>query len=918
MRRPHFFLLVFACVAFTGQAQTVSSETLREHVQAWKAEALGPYARVQWFCEDGTTTIAEQGCDTISGLLHAVLKTEGQQLAKSNHLFLGQMLSSADVAELWDEPHDHSRLKQYLLGQYARDQQDGWIWDKAQYAENTRFMEAEADAGRAFLLWMLEQDTIVERQFYLVRELVEHLPHETTRLQEGVYAKAIAIAVDIPDFFPLRNKLLGWPQSNDVHRVEVFKKRLVEEGFTDTSGLAQLDSLQSLLEAFYAPKTLASLADKIEGLPEGMPLRAACQQLVRRFGNSGPTLEKLGLISSMMWRIRTSVPQQRGAETRLALLDLSAELEAVLQADLVHLSHEGIDRRLRLIPLLAQAAAACGELEMWEWEHAAPRLRLENAPRNVRTLYGYVNTSRQITHWGAGRVIQTYQRVSNQYQAFDPLAGAFGSVKLMSSMSAWLGLEVTHIERFLAKQVDLKHALPSDIEADIALGMVTGATVGTLADTSNTPTTSGQRIYLLDHSRPLPDDASGIVITGDISWASTLLIDAIHREIPVAFVSEETGQKLEAHLDEPFLFLVTEYGHVTLLPKWEWTAEQQSVISEKEGASATRSQPKQSNYQANHKPLVISDIKISENPSSHNENIKQYVQWMQEHPAYVADGVIIPAGAFRKHLDQPVPGRQQSYWQALGELHRTARGMIGYGSPETVVKAYLDKELAELTESLRSVALSASFMLELQQAFERAFKQRLGTHPVLLHAHKETASTLDWNPDQAVLSTEQIAQGVRDLWANSILAEDVAWNPQQLNPAILITPALTYSKHATVTRDAASKNARISVKLLRDHGTPTEMEHVHLLPDGTLELIRAFRGRLALEQPLLSPSEQNEITQLAGNLDNTPAPSFWELEIGMTDKDVLLLNAQLKQRDGPQLLLFEQPKPNLEQAIPLR
>ncbi|MEP6796232.1 MAG: phosphoenolpyruvate synthase, partial [Saprospiraceae bacterium] len=152
-----FLVLVFlsASVSFSI-AQVTNPEAVKAMIGRYKTDSRGPYRDIRWFCKDGTTRDPHDPCPDHKGSQRARLKDEVTALADKDHIFLGQILASTNNEDFWDATYAHSRLKQYQLELYLRNNDDGWVNRKAQFYRGATQTEDESNWGAEFYKWLLD------------------------------------------------------------------------------------------------------------------------------------------------------------------------------------------------------------------------------------------------------------------------------------------------------------------------------------------------------------------------------------------------------------------------------------------------------------------------------------------------------------------------------------------------------------------------------------------------------------------------------------------------------------------------------------------------------------------------------------------------------------------------------------------
>ena len=101
----HLLILTISIVIFQFKttAQKVENAAIKERLETYKNDARGPYKDIRWFCKDGSfAKPREEKCPEPGGVQRARYKDEVIALSKSNHVFLGQILSTTSKEDFWD------------------------------------------------------------------------------------------------------------------------------------------------------------------------------------------------------------------------------------------------------------------------------------------------------------------------------------------------------------------------------------------------------------------------------------------------------------------------------------------------------------------------------------------------------------------------------------------------------------------------------------------------------------------------------------------------------------------------------------------------------------------------------------------------------------------------------------------------
>src|SRR5437868_4118590 len=172
-------------------------EQTKKTFAAFKANPKGPYFQIHWFCKDGTVLppIIGNPCKPHGGgLQYAELSPAARSLLNWN-LDVGTILASIDFARFFDSERDHWLARELVLEQYLMQIDQGWIYRRSKSYRGSRQAEDEEKAGRKFLTQMLADPDWVGRNYFLLNQLVNVIPHgssDSTVLKTRTLAAAVA------------------------------------------------------------------------------------------------------------------------------------------------------------------------------------------------------------------------------------------------------------------------------------------------------------------------------------------------------------------------------------------------------------------------------------------------------------------------------------------------------------------------------------------------------------------------------------------------------------------------------------------------------------------------------------------------------------------------------------------------------
>jgi len=191
-------------------SQSIPDAEISRRIQTYKGDLRGPYKEIRWYCKDGTILPPQERCPEPGGVQRARHKDEVYALSQSNHLFLGQILSTTPYVDFWDSAQYFSRLKQYQLEKYLRAIDNGWVLRRAQYYRGAFQAEDETRWGMDFYHWLLTDEKLIEENYFLIRQSLKDIPHlGDTSLAQEIRSVSRVISEEYPSFLDLRVKIHG-------------------------------------------------------------------------------------------------------------------------------------------------------------------------------------------------------------------------------------------------------------------------------------------------------------------------------------------------------------------------------------------------------------------------------------------------------------------------------------------------------------------------------------------------------------------------------------------------------------------------------------------------------------------------------------------------------------------------------------
>ena len=140
-------------------ADLPSRETLRQWVAEMKTSSRGPFARIRWFCNDGSILPPKPyACrDHDGGVQHGEWTDRVKRLRIGGY-YIGNVLAALDIDQVTGAPGYSDLYNQILIEKFLIAADDGWIFRKARYYRGAVQAENETAVARELLLGLAGND----------------------------------------------------------------------------------------------------------------------------------------------------------------------------------------------------------------------------------------------------------------------------------------------------------------------------------------------------------------------------------------------------------------------------------------------------------------------------------------------------------------------------------------------------------------------------------------------------------------------------------------------------------------------------------------------------------------------------------------------------------------------------------------
>ncbi|EGV43926.1 phosphoenolpyruvate synthase [Bizionia argentinensis JUB59] len=806
MKNKFLFCFSVLLCSFSLMAQKNTPKKIKEQIAVYKKDARGPYKDIRWFCTDGSIRQPKDPCpDNIGpGNQHARYKDDVEKLAKSNHIFLGQILTNTDKDEFWDTKNNHSRLKQYQLDKYLRGVDDGWINRKGQFYRGAVQSEDEEAWGIDFYKALLSNDQNIEQNYFLIRQSLKDIPHNgDDNVAQLMRSQSKVISDKFIEFMDLRVKIHSQPEKNDIAKVAAFKQKYDSQ--LSASLKNEIDVLINTMSTFFKPTDTSALLKNAPFLKNTI----LGDKITSYISSNSVVSDKSMLIketAQLLYDIRESLLDEKRGMARLQLLDVSLKLEEILFKNTSQWETKSLEELLDKICYLGLAATGAGYTELDEWQQLDLTVKPSvNATMTLEDLTTLLENARRQVEWSSSMVKANYQHIVDEYTAFEPKAYGFIDDKIRGSIALYLGLSVSDLGDFIAEESSLTNQVMDIPNQSGFRGLNPGYAFGELVVVTGSPDdieVSSNKIYIFQRAPADLKPIAGIATVSEGNMVSHVQLLARNLGIPNAALSDDNLSSLSKYNGQNVFYAVSNKGNVILKLESQMTAIERDLFSKKVRANEKIEVPVDAIKLDQTSILDLRTVDATDSGKSCGPKAANLGQLKKMFPDQVVEGMVIPFGIFRDHMNEPMPNQNKSYWEFLNAMFKQADNMRSQNTDEDEVEKYQLQQLDILRTAIKQMPLQAEFVKNLEINFQSILGQPLGNIPVFLRSDTNMEDLKEFTGAGLNLTIfnevekNKILQGIKDVWASPYTERSFKWrqkyllNPENVFPSILVIPSV--------------------------------------------------------------------------------------------------------------------------------
>lgn len=875
IRIKSYLLSIFAVLIILQPitySQKFSDAEIKKIITSYKTDSKGPYKAIRWFCTDGTTVPPDERCPQPGGVQRATYKDDVIGLQKKNHIYIGQILAATPHEDFWDESNQNSRISQYMIERFLINYDNGWVLRKAQYYRGSVQVEDEENWGVGFFNWLLSRDEFINSKYFLIRQAAKYIPHRgDDNKAQSVRALSKQIAEQMPSFMDIRVKIHGRPDSGDVESVKEFREKNKSKISPKESEL--FDRLTSDMEYIYRERDLNSLKNVVNRISPTSGIITQLNNFIFQF-NPGDGKEnvpgaKIIAITEILYLIRSDIINYSKFSDRLALLDLSIQLEELLFNETSKWNTISLQDLLLKNYYLCKAAAACGFIEKWEWKSIEKKILTPQSEEiQLGKLIEIFENSRRVLEWGAGMVKASFEYDVKLFEGFEPIVHGFTDDQIRASVLLPIGRSVSDLGNKVSEFSKLSNKVLDIEDQNNIRGLNPGIALGELQIVTGSPEdvkVDPDKIYVF--SRPPSDlkPVAGIATITEGNLVSHVQLLARNLGIPNSVITQQNLNSLKKYSGEKVFYAVSRNGTVIMKLESQMTPEEKKIFTQKKRSEEIVSVPLDKLDLLQKKVISLNKLRAGDSGKLCGPKAANLGQLKALFPSNVVEGFVIPFGIFKAHMDQIIPGKNLSYWNFLKETFENSSRMEKQDGSIEETDKYILSRLEILREEIKKINLQTELVNDLDDNFSTIFGIEMGKIPVFIRSDTNMEDLKDFSGAGLNLTVfnavdkSQILQGIRDVWASPYTERSYKWRQKYLNnplnvfPSILIIPSVNVDKSGVIITTGVTSANRNDITIAFSMGAGGAVEG---------QISESYLIKETGEKIILSPSRESRYNYL--------------------------------------------------------
>lgn len=796
-----------------GQADFPNADKYARWVTEMKASPKGPFSRIRWFCKDGSVLPPKAyACGTHGGGIQHGEWNDRVVAMRGDGYYVGNVIAELDPSDFVGAHPDLDQLSQVLVERFLRAADEGWIFRGARSYRGALQAEDEEAGAREVMLAMLGDPGWRDpARFFLLREAARLLPLQTDAVSSlEVRQLAVTIADKDRGFADLRAKIHGFPDAGDAQRVRDYaKKRGVASLAADYAKLA--DDIDQM----YSPHAAAAL-ERLADATGSASFATSMRQGATLLGRDASEFQRLKIASRAMAQLRDRFPSEKDPATALLLLSTSLELEReAYAAGNALVANLAGTKRLERVEWLGEGATGLYGAGFITTRHRAgvvdalkilvkgDRISVDDYRKQLRYLA-------RMPEWCSRWIAFNFSEATSRFGAIESKTHLFSQDRLRGSPLLFYGAVVDSLVRDANREAGLEHEVFGQrVGAGLRAlnpGMVRGRLYEPAENAAKASYDRGGIFLLPETVSDLPP-VSGILTRGEGSSLSHVQLLARNLGIPNVVVGNENLKAVRAHVGQKVVLAVSPNGVVQLDddgPRWD------EIFGREDAGQGLVIRPDLKKLDLSVSSfLPLSALRSTDSgrlSGPKGANLGELKHYFGDQ---VPDGFVIPFGAFRKLLDQPIEAGGPSVFEWMKSQYAAIAKLKGTPQEEPTVRKFLTR----LQDWIMTADPGPEFRAELRRNLDEHFGKKQG-YGVFVRSDTNvedlpgfTGAGLNLTVFN-VVGFDNIMKAIGEVWASPFTERAYGWRqdkmeePEYVFPAVVIQHAFPSEKSGVmVTAD---------------------------------------------------------------------------------------------------------------------
>ena len=561
------------------------------------------------------------------------------------------------------------------------------------------------------------------------------------------------------------------------------------------------------MKEFYAPLDYKTIANELSKISDNNKKLEQLKDFVLVDKSNLSAKHIVITLTENLEQLRNNITVFKNSTDRLSLLDLTNQLEKILLIETQNWQPETLAETILKTETLTCASYATGLLEAWEFNliKSVFDTSLNKEKVTLKELNALVTNAGRIVEWSTSLVKANYQEVVNEYAAFEPLAYGFVDDRIRNSITLNLGETVSRLTGFAAKVSKLNNNVMNLANQGTIRGLNPGYAFGKLIVVAGNPDNvevNTNNIYIFQKPPSDLKPVAGIMTVSEGNLVSHVQLLARNLGIPNAALSNDNLKALEKYSNKNVFYAVSNKGNVILKLENEMTPAEVKLFDTKERTTNMITVPTNKLKLDVSKIINMRDVRATDSGILCGPKAANLGELKHLFPKEVVEGIIIPFGIFKTHMNKQMPNKNKTYWEFLNTTFAKAKTLKENNTSEVAIEQFLISSLDELHRAILKIDLDSSFISDLKSNFKSVFGDAIGNVPVFLRSDTNMEDLEEFTGAGLnltlfnILKEDKIIQGIKQVWASAYTERSFKWrqqyllNPENVYPSILIIPSV--------------------------------------------------------------------------------------------------------------------------------